>query len=269
MRRFFLVLFVIVGSPTFSSAESVDLCREVSEVIKHPAEFAERKTRKIEGFGCALIPHCCGPLWETDPVCYISEIKKTRKKWKETKISQKCKTKPIKKAIRNFFAKDTHPLYVLTPGFYMAYRAYVQTTTATAAELPSDVKEKLSRLVGQAGIPFSQQQIDEARWIKSTKKRGKVLYPGTYKISGMDGITHDHLIVTGPEVDKLQGCNLYSFWAHELTHVFQNDRDGNEAFLKTYNQDQAKYEDDKEIPYEKEAYAVQTTVETNYCNLLE
>ena len=46
----------------------MDVCTEVVETINHPARYISEKIRQ----GCnVLVPHCCGPTWQTHPECYF------------------------------------------------------------------------------------------------------------------------------------------------------------------------------------------------------
>jgi uncharacterized protein DUF4157 len=160
------------------------------------------------------------------------------------------------------------PAYAIPPGLTATYQAYVDAVTRSAEALPSDIAARMHRLVGMPGIPFNHGDVDAARYVPATSPRGSILSPTTYGGRKMAGITHGNLIVMSPEAINPSNCKGYAVWAHELTHVAQNRRDGRDAFLKQYLSDAAKYDYPK-IPYEVAAYKVQDIVAARYCDVME
>ena len=153
---------------------------------------------------------------------------------------------------------------VFTPDLYEAYRAYVDLSSVSASRLPSDVKLRLSRIVRKPGILWEQQDLDHATYLRASDARGSVLFPGTYGNKDIAGITHGTLIVIADSVLSDNTCNKYATFAHELTHIFQNRRDGENSFLTKYLLDASHYSY-RNIPYEAEAFALQDNVLNNYC----
>jgi Domain of unknown function (DUF4157) len=139
-----------------------------------------------------------------------------------------------------------------------------------AEEIPEYILVKLRRLVGQRGIPFDGSDIDRAKYNSNSSLIDKPLRAETYG-EDQDAITHGDLIIFSEKKwkDAVDGntCGSLALWAHELVHVFQNRRDGRDEFFRRYVSDARKYQY-ADIPYEKEAYAVQGLVAADYCNLL-
>jgi hypothetical protein len=121
------------------------------------------------------------------------------------------------------------------------------------------VREALAALVGKPGIPFAAADVEAARWKTSERPIARVLFPQTYGQRGR-AITHGTLILVNDDFLTGELCAVTARWAHEVTHVFQNRRDGRVEFLDRYLRESIEkaYED---ISYEQEAYAVQRTAE--------
>ncbi len=139
------------------------------------------------------------------------------------------------------------------------YMAVVDANLESAAPLPPPVREALAALVGKPGIPFATVDIESARWKTSERPIARVLFPQTYGQRGR-AITHGTLILVNDDFLTGELCAVTARWAHEVTHVFQNRRDGRVEFLDRYLRESIEkgYED---ISYEQEAYAVQRTAE--------
>jgi hypothetical protein len=139
------------------------------------------------------------------------------------------------------------------------YLAVIDSNLEDASPLPDPVKEALAKLVGKTGVPFTAVDIEAARWKHSDHPVARYLFPETYGQKGR-GITHGTLILVNDDFLSGTPCEVYARWAHEMTHVFQNRRDGRSEFLDRYLRETIEkgYE---EISYEKDAYAVQRLAE--------
>lgn len=266
MRKFFLA--IVIGSSQLSApsngfaSETVDVCTQVVTVINHPAQYMSERIKK-GGIRCFLQPQCCTPLWLTNPVCYVYENKRIKEAFTETKNEMQCNTRAVADGVKEFVAKMTNPLFILSPQLFTAYRTYVDATGVVAKELPDDVKKMMQLLVGRGGIPFNHQQIERARWVGSDEPLGfGLLPPGDSYVA----MVHKDLIVVAPAMQNATGCYKYALWAHELTHVFQNERDTAEGFTRGYVLQASQHPYEKR-PYEIEAYAVENKVKADYCHL--
>jgi hypothetical protein len=139
------------------------------------------------------------------------------------------------------------------------YMAVVDANLETASPLPDPVRHALAALIGRPGIPFAAADIAAARWTKSDKPVAKVLFPQTYGQSAR-AITHGNLILVNDDFLAGAPCEVAARWAHEVTHVFQNRRDGRVEFLDRYLKESVEkaYHD---ISYERDAYAAQRAAE--------
>jgi hypothetical protein len=249
-------------------AEGVEICREVAEFVMTPTVIT-RKIRK-EGVKCLIAPMCCSPTWSVHPECYV--IDKVAGEPVKTELP-KCSVRDARDAIEQFVAQIKNPIYILSPGIATAYKDLVELNYSSpgAEPIPEYIKVRLLRLVGQPGIPFERSDIDRAKYNSMDTFIDKALRPETYGNKDASAITHDDLIIfaTNKESEALDDkkCSSLALWAHELTHVFQNRRDGRDVFFSKYVSDAAKYSY-RDIPYEKEAYAVEDTVTSKYCDLL-
>ena len=156
-------------------------------------------------------------------------------------------------------------MHLLPQGLAETYEAYVDQVMRSAEALPRDVRTRMLRLVGRPGIPFNHDDIESARFIPAATPQGSILFPVGMK---MTGITHGQLIIMSSEAIHPSDCNGYAVWAHELTHIAQNRRDGRNYFLRKYLADATKYDYPK-IPYELDAYRVQDAVIGRYCTVME
>jgi hypothetical protein len=139
------------------------------------------------------------------------------------------------------------------------YMAVIDANFESAEPLPDPVRSALARLVGRPGIPFAAADIEAARWKKSDHPVARFLFPETYGQKGR-GITHGSLILVNGDFLSGTPCQVNARWAHELTHVFQNRRDGRAEFLDRYLRESIEKGYDA-ISYEREAYAVQAAAE--------
>jgi hypothetical protein len=262
----FAFLFTIQDTMP-STAQTVELCREVAEVVMNPTVI----TRKVEkeGLKCVLLPFCCGPTWSVHPECYVMQQIEGQPQRVEL---PKCSMQDARFAIEQFVAQLKNPIFILSPAIALTYKDLVDLDYSSlgAVPIPDYIKVRLHRLVGQPGILFDGSDIDRAKYGARRTFLDKALLPETYGNKDASAITHDDLIIfatnmQGQELDLK--CTSLALWAHELTHVFQNRRDGRDVFFSKYASDAAKYSY-RDIPYEKEAYAVQDTVNSNYCDLL-
>jgi len=139
------------------------------------------------------------------------------------------------------------------------YMAVVDSNLETASPLPDPMRQAVAALVGRPGIPFAAADVEAARWTKSDKPVAKVLFPQTYGQSAR-AITHGNLILVNDDFLTGAPCEVAARWAHEVTHVFQNRRDGRVEFLDRYLKESVEkaYND---VSYERDAYAVQRAAE--------
>jgi len=264
----FIRFAAAIDCPRFPAANA---CQDVVNFVDHQALTVDEKVRKggikCKGVALAALPHCCLPGWEADPMCYVLNKKTLKDAWQETIHTTQC-PQHVMKAVQEVTLTVTNPTTAVLPvDWFELYKQYVDVTAVTASPLPSDVTQRLKRIVGKAGILWSQQDLDGARYVRASDARGKPLFPGTYGKKDIAGITHGKLIVIADSAVDDQTCNKYAIFAHELTHVWQNRRDGENCFASKYLADATHYPY-RDIPYEAQAFALQDFVNANYCPLI-
>ena len=253
-----IVLALFTGGLRSAWAD-VSVCEDVVSLVDHPAEYVTEKVKR-EGLTCILHGTCCTPYWVTDPICYALENRLSRAPWKETVHKIQCSQQDAATAIRELILNFVNPTsFVLGPlgqDLYDLYRTYVESAEIVASPLPPDVVLRLSRLLGKPGIVWSAEDLYGAKYISASDAKGALLFPGTYGNHAANAITHGNLIVIEDDVLTDTSCEKYAVFAHELTHIYQNRRDGVNTFVTKYLIDAAQHSYE-EIPYEVEAYALQ------------
>ena len=266
-----------LGIPDAVYAVAVNICEEVERSFYHPAEYVKQKVKKhvVSAF---FFPHCFTPAWVTDPACYVMQSVKAKDAWTEVKKTLSCKDYQLspqeaftKWVINNFlpFGAFNAPTQVLTD----TLGAYVSAAMAVAQPLPPDIVTALTPTAGQAGAPFTMENLNSAKWIHANRPEAKILWPGTYNVKDMNAITYYHLIVVNDDFlrgivivnkePKPDECQRRANWAHELTHVRQYNLLGWEPFLISYVTEGLKNGGTKShdsLSREKEAIAVEQSI---------
>jgi hypothetical protein len=279
-HRALAVATLIVGSMSPAAAQTVDVCKQVGQVINHPATYVAEKIQKcaftekkkrglrriLRVIRVATHPECCAPSWVAHPHCYVLNNKKVKDAWTEVKQSvEQCNPKDLKLAAREFVSWNFDPRYVffkeLKPVLTTLDVYFAVVRNQTARKIPEPVKKYMREYRVALGLPFTEADIENARWIRHDHKSVKPFAPRNPERH--DSITWGNLILTGPQLLGSEGCEQLDDWAHELTHVKQYREKGFELFVTDYVQKSAvhKYED---IPSEVEGFATGQKV-AKYC----
>lgn len=255
-----LLAWMLLCVSSAAIAESVDICTESINMVHHPAQYVTRQIRRHGLVLCIAHPACCSPVWATDPICYITRRRQISQAFDEAVSSLHCEKKSAEIAITEFIDSWTKPIPIIAgPGLMLAYNNAVDLNLASASPLPSDVIDNLKRLIGSPGIPFKDEDVESARWKKASDPLAAPLFPGTYGDKHTLAITHGNLIIVRDNITKLPKCTYYAKWAHEITHVYQNRKDGKIKFLDKYLTEGGK-KDYEKISYEIEASKVENLV---------
>lgn len=244
-RRVFLIAHISIAFAATAAAENVSICRQLTQVINHPAQYAAEKIQQCTSgggldslLGAVVTPQCCLPGWELNPSCYIMKEVLKKDAWTETHTELSCNAIDIKKGINEFASWYLDPKMVaLQPakGLFDLFEASRALLLSTSAEkLPNDVSDYLkSKFVGKPGIPFTASDIDSARWKPYTDAGTKPFLPSTWGFEH-DSITYGNVIIAGPGLLAATSCLRMSKWAHELTHLHQYETKGQDKFLADY-----------------------------------
>ena len=131
----------------------------------------------------------------------------------------------------------------------------IRSAYAAADPLPQEVREALKDAVKRGLVPFTVDDVEEARFLKADSAIARPIFPGGDVIA----ITYYNLVIV---TDKFLGntpCGVLSSCTHELTHVRQYKRNGWDWFLNTYLA-QGLVEDWADIRYEREANGAEIRV---------
>lgn len=220
-----------------SQTTTVTICQEIEEVVLHPAEYVQEKVRK-QGVSCLFLPHCCTPAWVAFPECYVLQWVKKRDAWEEIIKTFTCEDYElsIEDALKAWLRNLMDPV----PGFRLAtggltelFGAYIGAAYEVSDPIPEDIRNFLVGLDNDIDAPYSEANVNQARWLPSNHPLAQRIWPGGTVL----GITYYNLIIVSDAFFAGSFCENASQWAHELVHVHQYNEMGWEQFLSRYLQD--------------------------------
>src|SRR5438067_788490 len=225
-RRFLPIFTSIVLSFGFgtlnANAQTTGICRQVSEIIEHPAIYVvDEVTKRVKraGVSCFLHSNCCLPGWEFDPICYIEQIVRNPRMiaapWQETKSTITCEDFPPEEALKRILASSflpTRGIFTKVTGLdwiISSIRPMVSVAKAAAHPLPEDLRREimtayapLSRST-RGGEPFYREggfpengtakaAVNEALWIRYDDRAGAPLWALVSGNPDIKAITFDN-----------------------------------------------------------------------------
>lgn len=231
---------------------TVTICQEIEEVIFHPAEYVQEKVKK-QGVSCLFFPHCCTPAWPAFPECYVIQWIKKRDAWEEIVKTFTCEDYSF--SIEDAFKAWLRNLLIPVPGFKVIpeeltdlFGTYIGAAYEAANAIPEDIRNELIRLDNDIGAPYSEANVNQARWLSSDHVLAQRIWPG----GDVLGITYYNLIIVSDAFFDGSFCENASMWAHELVHVHQYNEMGWNQLLTKYLAD-GMVQQWSDIQFEQEA----------------
>lgn len=228
------IVVVVANGHLAQASTTVSICEETESVITHPATYVQEKVAR-HGVSCILLPHCCTPAWVLDPACYVLQWAQESDPWNEVVATFTCSDYSF--SPEEAFAKWLQNFYEPVPGFHIfpsdvanVLGTYVSTAFAAASPIPDNAKSMLHYMVKHSKAPFSDGDIDGARYLLSNHPLAKPLW-----IDGPNAITYYNLIIVRADFFSADFCDpQVRVWAHEMVHVHQYNVLGWNTFLETY-----------------------------------